>query len=209
MGKADGLKAVGQILDDIVKAFRGPPPTIKPSPTFKPRPGPSPTLPQPSKPPSQPPPKRPVPYLPTLDGGVETDPSPAPQAAPEPGGQPLPNSSPQSDPACEECDDEECPARTQGRAVKRNYDVGTKTQQVGYAYQHSVCPWHAHDPVNGTIEEWEFGGVTYDCLHPTECLLIETKHGYDGFLEQKDWSASGRPQLKKWANKAEIDVFDE
>ena len=51
--------------------------------------------------------------------------------------------------------------------------------------------------------------MSYDCLHPTECLLIETKHGYADFLEQKDWSPSGRPQLKEWADKAEIKVFDD
>jgi len=133
---------------------------------------------------------------------------PDPKAGPEPGGQPLPKPAPEPDPACEDCDDDECAPRTQGRSVTRNYDVGTKTQQVGYAYQNSICPWHAHDPISGTIEEWEYGGVSYDCLHPTECLLIETKHGYADFLEQNDWTPSGRPQLKEWARKADVEVFE-
>ncbi|WP_294930868.1 Tox-REase-5 domain-containing protein [uncultured Paracoccus sp.] len=65
-------------------------------------------------------------------------------------------------------------------------------------YQHWVCPWHAYDPPGGRIWEWNWFGVSFDGLHPAECHLFETKHGYDGFLKQDDWSPSGRPELQDW-----------
>lgn len=76
------------------------------------------------------------------------------------------------------------------------------------AYQHFVCPWHFYSPETNQIGEWLFSGVKFDGLHPVECHLYEAKHGYDGFLEQRDWSAQGGPQLKRWARIAEVEVFE-
>jgi len=58
------------------------------------------------------------------------------------------------------------------------------------------------------IEEWDFSGVDFDGLHPAECLLLEAKHGYDGFLETDDWSAGGRPSLQDWVKNLPSNPFD-
>lgn len=75
---------------------------------------------------------------------------------------------------------------------------------TGYHYQHYICPWHQFLPQSQTIEEWRFGGVAFDGLHLDACHLYEAKHGYDGFLVQRDWSESGTPELQDWAKKAGI-----
>ncbi|WP_370641206.1 Tox-REase-5 domain-containing protein [Nereida sp. MMG025] len=77
------------------------------------------------------------------------------------------------------------------------------------AYQHFVCPWHLYIPAANQIGGWQFSNVKFDGLHPMECHLFEAKHGYDGFLEQRDWSAQGGPQLRPWAEKAKVTVFDD
>ncbi|MFV0384509.1 Tox-REase-5 domain-containing protein, partial [Paracoccus sp. (in: a-proteobacteria)] len=77
----------------------------------------------------------------------------------------------------------------------------------GYDYQHFVCPWHYYVPEANIIGEWSFMGVNFDGLHPVECHLFEAKHGYDGFLQQDDWSAEGRPELRDWVERSGSTIF--
>ena len=88
-----------------------------------------------------------------------------------------------------------CAPRDMGHEIPNFYGAVLSGAQLGYAYQHFVCPWHAHNPAANIINEWHFSGIDFDGLHPAECLLFEAKHGYDDFLVQDDWSARGRPKL--------------
>lgn len=97
-----------------------------------------------------------------------------------------------------------CEARTLGSSYMRYYGAVTAGAMRGYAYQHYVCPWHRHMPHAMTIEEWRFGAVEFDGLHPANCHLYEAKHGYDGFLVQNEWGIGGVPELQDWAERAKI-----
>lgn len=114
----------------------------------------------------------------------------------------------QEDTCTENCP--KCAARKLGSSFMRHYGAVTGGALTGYLYQHYICPWHQHLPASQSIEEWRFGDVEFDGLHPAECHLYEAKHGFDGFLVQRDWSASGGPELADWAKKAGVQqsVFD-
>lgn len=87
-----------------------------------------------------------------------------------------------------------------GTSVPHIFGEVPPASRRGYDYQHFVCPWHYYVPESNMIEEWNFMGVDFDGLHPAECHLYEAKHGYDGFLQQDDWSAEGRPKPRaRWA----------
>ncbi|WP_227269320.1 Tox-REase-5 domain-containing protein [Roseobacter weihaiensis] len=91
-----------------------------------------------------------------------------------------------------------------GAAADRPAPQAPPASKRGYDYQHFVCPWHWYTPAAARIEEWNFSGVYFDGLHPADCHLYEAKHGYDGFLETRDWSATGGPELRPWAVQADI-----
>jgi len=119
----------------------------------------------------------------------------------------------EDDPQCETCP--QCAARDMGPPVIENIhgpDEASRSRATklnAAAYQHFVCPWHLYVPSANQIGGWQFSGVKFDGLHPTECHLYEAKHGYDGFLEQRDWSAQGGPQLRPWAERAKVTAFDD
>lgn len=92
----------------------------------------------------------------------------------------------------------DCAPRQLGRSVSAPAPQARNEQRRGYDYQHFVCNWHWYSPSTSLIEEWQFGGSDFDGLHPAMCRLFETKHGYDGFLDD-DFSAGGRPVPKPWA----------
>ena len=202
--------AIKEFVEAIGRAFRGPVPAPKPAPApAPPRPAPTPTPPRPNPiPPRDPqptPPRRPVP--PPRD--VETETQPETQTEPEtaPDGQTETEGATKldDDPHCETCP--ECAARDMGEPVTRAAPQSRDEQRRGYDYQHFVCPWHWYDPAKAEIQEWNFSGVDFDGLHPTECHLYEAKHGYDGFLED-DW-ANGVPKLRRWVrNSKNFDTFD-
>ncbi|MEJ6404611.1 Tox-REase-5 domain-containing protein [Yoonia sp. 2307UL14-13] len=78
-------------------------------------------------------------------------------------------------------------------------------QKRGYDYQHFLFPWHWYAPETAKIQEWEWKGIDFDALHPTECHLYEAKHGYNGFLRHSDvptpeWE-HGVPELQEWATR--------
>ena len=139
-----------------------------------------------------------------------------PRPAPRPAPRPTPDRRTETDaapdqrsePQCRNCP--QCPPRREGRAEDRPAPQSPRSNKVGYDYQHFVCPWHRYSPASARIEEWYFSGVHFDGLNPGACHLYEAKHGYDGFLEQRDWSASGRPRLRAWAREAGVqqNVFD-
>ena len=105
-----------------------------------------------------------------------------------------------TDQACATCPN--CPPRRLGILKPHFYGALPVASKRGYFYQNFVCPWHNHNPAANTIDEWSFSRVDFDGLHPAECLLYETKHGHDNFLEQRDWSAGGRPVPQPWAMQA-------
>ena len=202
--------AVRKLFEAIGRAFRGPvaqprpmpvPPRPMPQPSpVRPRPAPAPP---PQRKPPTPQPRRPLPPA-ELDGDTDTGPQPETQVEPDTDvdGQTETQSETKTedDPHCKTCP--QCVARDMGASVPHIYGSVGKAAQRGYAYQHFVCPWHYHIPESNMIEEWNFSGVDFDGLHPAECLLFEAKHGYDGFLETNDWSASGRPEPRRWAMSA-------
>jgi len=212
MGKGTAIR---KLIEAIGRAFRGPVPQPRPMPVPpRPMPQPAPTRPRPApapppqrKPPS-PQPRRPVPP-PELGGDTDTGPQPETQVEPDTGtdGQTETQgeTKTEDDPHCKTCP--QCVARDMGASKAHIYGSVGEAAQRGYAYQHFVCPWHYYIPTSNMIEEWTFSGVDFDGLHPTECLLFEAKHGYDGFLEMNDWTASGRPVLKGWIIASGSDPF--
>lgn len=200
------LKAAGQALGN---AFRGPMPQPRPVPPTTPRPAPPAPRPAPPRPQPQPPrpeppspqPRRPIPPLET-DTGPQPEPEPQAEPNPEADGQTETDKAPKTedDQHCQTCPN--CAARQMGVSVPHIFGEVPPASKRGYDYQHFVCPWHYYVPETNMIEEWNFMGVDFDGLHPAECHLYEAKHGYDGFLEQKDWSAGGRPELQDWAENA-------
>ncbi|WP_179381127.1 hypothetical protein [Jannaschia marina] len=79
----------------------------------------------------------------------------------------------------------------------------TRTNRVGYEYQHHVVNWFYHDRTNRIIMEWQVGPTWFDGLDPKEgmslatraiarseydpgltsyCYLIDTKYGYDSWM---------------------------
>lgn len=141
---------------------------------------------------------------------------PPPMPVPVPGTVPSPGmdrqterrkaSATRSNRHCATCP--KCVARDMGVSKAHVFGAVTPASKRGYDYQHFVCPWHSYVPESNLIEEWSFEGVDFDGLHPAECHLYETKHGYDGFLEQHDWSADGRPVLKPWVDAAAGNPFE-
>lgn len=163
------IRLIREALDDLIRLFRGP---LPPPPVVAPDVLPRPPVTVPA-------------------------PAPAPDPDPDPRPRPLPVPGPLPDRACTTCP--RCPPRDDGGPTRHAYGNVDAAALRGYRYQHFVCPWHPHDPAARWIEEWAWRGVNFDGLHPAECHLYEAKHGYDGFLEQEDWSADGRPKLKPWA----------
>jgi hypothetical protein len=194
MGRAD---AIGDILKGLGRLFFDPAPRF---PRYRPplRPGPDPDLdvPFPKPTPPRDPGLRPrPPYVPDTD---TAEPETAPDPPPEAERETFPSSEPKQE--CETCP--ACAARDMGGPVTRPYSPNETAHINGYAYQHFVVPWFSHDPVAGTIGEWNFSGVDFDGLHPSECLLIEAKGNHDHLLTQDDWSPSGRPFRQPWATNA-------
>ncbi|MFT6606207.1 MAG: hypothetical protein ACJA2X_001410 [Halocynthiibacter sp.] len=168
-------------------------------------PQPAPPAPRPNpRPPTDPklPPRRP--RIPPR--GTETETQPETQTDPEtqPDGQTETETKTKTEDEteCDTC--EQCEPRLVGASVTRPAPQQRAAQKRGYDYQNFVCPWHWYDPASAKIEEWNFSGVDFDGLHPAQCHLYEAKHGYEGFLETKDWSAKGGPELREWANLAKV-----
>ncbi len=78
------------------------------------------------------------------------------------------------------------------------------TARRGYAYQEFVCGL-GHFPERRNINEWQFAGYSWDGIEPGPCIMLETKYGYDDFL-QDDWGGSA-PRLRDWAIRAGAEVF--
>lgn len=96
-----------------------------------------------------------------------------------------------------------CKPRLLGVRKPNNYGPNKSSVILGYHYQNFVCPWHEHYPQEYRIIEWHYG-VDFDGLDPDECLLYEAKHGYDSYLVQDDWRASGRPEISPKADFADM-----
>lgn len=206
---ANLLKGAGKVIGN---AFRGPlpePPPIppalpRPAPTLPKRTQPSPRLPEPSPPePPSPQPRRPV--LPT-----ETDPEAERQTEPELETDHRTESDKatktEDDQQCETCPD--CEPRKAGAHSENNFGNVNAAGKRGYDYQHFVCPWHPYFPEANSIGEWSWAGIDFDGLHPMECQLFEVKLGYDGFLQQKDWSPDGRPVIREWYRRVGGQAFN-
>lgn len=198
-------RAVGELLKAVGRAIFGrpaPAPIPAPNPVPVPRPVPPPPTPRPV----------PAPPVPHPAPGTGTDPIPAPVPRRDATTEDQSAAQADTDQECANC--ENCLPRQQGSAVARPAPQGRAEQKRGYDYQHFVCPWHDYQPSASLIEEWQFSTVDFDGLHPAECLLLETKHGYDGFLKDsyartERWEY-GSPQLHDWALRADIQrtVFD-
>ncbi|MEL7049155.1 MAG: Tox-REase-5 domain-containing protein [Pseudomonadota bacterium] len=208
------MRFIAELIKAIGRAFRGPVPAPRPVPAPAP-PRPAPPQPRPSPtPPRNPQPAPPRPVPPPRGGETDTQPETQPETETTPDGQTETEGATklEDDPQCETCPD--CAARDMGSPVVEDIHGPNEaprsraTKLNAAAYQHFVCPWHLYVPSANQIGGWQFSGVKFDGLHPTECHLYEAKHGYDGFLEQKDWSAQGGPQLRRWAEAAEVDVFE-
>ncbi len=190
-------RPIFDLIEAIGRALRGPlpaPPRPAPPRPAPPRPAPPRPDPRPPRDPDPVPP-RPVPPPPVMDRAP--DPRPEPDTPPEGDTQGDTNMQTDTDPQCETC--AECAPRDMGEPVNRPAPQATQGQRNGYDYQHFVCPWHWYSPDTARIEEWNFGGVDFDGLHPVDCHLYETKSNYDWALQQEDWSSGGRPFLRPWA----------
>ncbi len=196
------LQAAGKALGS---GFRVPFPHPRPAPTI---PRPVPPVPRPAPPSPQP---RPAPPIPLPETGAGPQPYPEPQAEPESGtdGQTETDQATKTkdDQHCETCP--ECAARDMGELKDRPAPQSPPATKRGYDYQNYVCPWHGYRPASARIVEWHFMGVDFDGLHPAECHLYEAKHGYDGLLQQDDWSAAGRPKLQDWVERSQKAKFFE
>ncbi len=215
MGRAD---AISDILKGLGRLFLAPKPSFpRYQPPVRPRPDLDIPVPRPDPVPPPLPPVRPrLPRVPPLTN-KDDEAAPAPEAAPEatPEGQTegRTRTDTEGDEECEICP--ECIARERGRLVPVPYRRATTpgppppTQQLGYAYQHFVVPWFAHDTVAHIIDEWEFGGVRFDGLEFATCHLFEAKFGYDNWFIE-DFSDGGRPEPTEFAAQVLLDgIFDE
>lgn len=162
-----------------------------------------------------------VPPAPVLNPGADDPAAPEPDPDPERRKPGIPAFDPETDaesernkapntrdePEYAKC--ERCPPRQQGHLTPQPAPQKRPEQKRGYDYQYWVCPWHYYDPARSQIGEWDWLGVIFDGLHPSECHLFEAKHGYDGFLKQDDWNAEGRPGLQDWASNAFDKIIDQ
>jgi Restriction endonuclease fold toxin 5 len=190
---------IDDALDAIGRLFRGHPDFVIPKPgRVVPRVDPTPP-PQPRQPPPRVPPRLP----PQREQETET----APDTKPEPQTEQETSTTTEEMQECETCPD--CEPRKQGRPSTNSFGAVGPAAKRGYDYQHFVCPWHAYSPATNQIEEWKFSGADFDGLHPAACHLFETKHGYDGFLREDDWSPNGRPTLQPWFKKSGSTAFED
>lgn len=113
---------------------------------------------------------------PIADGGAQTEADAQDRVRDEPCVEGCPN----------------CVAVQNGSYFPRSYSPSNRTQRVGYAYQHFVVPWFAHNPAAGQIQEWQFSGVRFDGLDFGACHLLEAKYGHDNWFIE-DFSSGGRP----------------
>lgn len=176
-----GAGAVARLIGSIGRALGGGrrnPPITVPTPGSAPRPVPVPPPPLP-----QPLPGEGVPGAAIPGAGRDTEARGAARAG--------------TDQACATCPN--CPPRRMGQAKMQPAPQLRPDHKRGYDYQHFVCPWHLYQPEFSLIQEWLIGSVRFDGMHPAECLLIEAKHGYDGFLDHSDSTPDGRPAPLVWA----------
>lgn len=90
----------------------------------------------------------------------------------------------------------------------------TRTNRVGYEYQHHVVSWFHHDAENRIIMEWQVGSIWFDGLDQKEgtmlasraisrveydpaltsyCYLIDTKYGYESWFRYNAYEEEWEP----------------